>query len=578
MGKLLYKTIYSNEKNREYEEMQLNKLCNDRFEKFINTISEEENAIAFAQEALEHIAEDCEIGRIDISLDIPCTGFTPNGKNFKGTVYSAGEDVEKEIAYTKTFHTSEEGVVVFYVYLRKDCKATKEVLNQIEVVINVVFVYVGRYRLIEQTLLNLKRDFLTGLYNADGFLEEGVKFFIQGIASEYNAFYFNLKGFRLVNQSMGYAVGDEVIKAYARELKKFINEDELVTRLGGDNFAALIRKDRTIDFLEFLEGKEVAVSNKGKKTVLSVSAVTGIYEITPDTNDMGETMQAIGTAIAIAKNVKKVPYVYFTKEVYKDLIRVKQIAAMFDSALQNEQIVVYYQPKVNVDTYSIVGAEALARWIVNGEVIQPNEFVPTLEDEGAVKKLDYYMLNHVCQDILKWLDEGKDLVRTSVNFSRKHLSNPSFAKDIIDIIDRHGVDHAYIEIEITETVDEEEQDELLEFITIMNENNIATSIDDFGTGYSSLNMLRNLPVSILKIDKSFIDNEAIIGRDRIVLSGIINMVKDLGIEVVTEGVESMEQLEFVRSLNCNVVQGYLFDKPLPKEEFIIKLDRDKYVM
>ena len=174
--------------------------------------------------------------------------------------------------------------------------------------------------------------------------------------------------------------------------------------------------------------------------------------------------------------------------------------------------------------------------------------------------------------------KGKSQLGLSVNFSRKHLSNPNFAKDIIDIIDRHGVDHAYIETEITETIDEEEQDKLLDFVTIMNENNIATSIDDFGTGYSSLNMLRNLPVSILKIDKSFIDNEAIIGRDRIVLSGIINMVKDLGIEVVTEGVESMEQLEFIKSLNCNVVQGYLFDKPLPKEEFIIKLDRDKYVM
>lgn len=177
-------------------------------------------------------------------------------------------------------------------------------------------------------------------------------------------------------------------------------------------------------------------------------------------------------------------------------------------------------------------------------------------------------------DIRDWLKRGIQPIKVSVNFSRKHLSNPNLAKDIMKVLDKYSTESKYIEVELTETVDEVESDLLVRFMEELKGYNVSMSIDDFGTGYSSLNMLRSFPVDVLKIDKSFIDN--LEENDKIVLSNIINMATELQMEVVAEGVETMQQLEYLRENNCRVVQGFLFDKPLPKEQFEDKIHRGSY--
>lgn len=189
-------------------------------------------------------------------------------------------------------------------------------------------------------------------------------------------------------------------------------------------------------------------------------------------------------------------------------------------------------------------------------------------------KLDFYMLEQVCMDIREWLQMGIDPGRVSVNLSRRHLTNTNLAEDIMNILRKYEIESRYIEIELTETVDARETELLVAFVKNMQKYNILMSIDDFGTGYSSLNLLRSFPVDVLKIDKSFIDTVGDV--DRIILSNIIRIAKELNMDVVAEGVETVEQMKRLRDMNCKIVQGYLFDRPMPKGEYVQKLIQRVY--
>jgi EAL domain-containing protein (putative c-di-GMP-specific phosphodiesterase class I) len=363
---------------------------------------------------------------------------------------------------------------------------------------------------------------------------------------------------------------------YSRIVKNFTNGEEVVGRLGGDNFVALIRKERTHEFLELLQGVSVYGYLGGERVPLVIEAVTGVFEIEEDIQDCEPLISKSGTALSVAKNVAKKPYLFATKELEEKMYRQKKIAEKFPKALEKGEFKVYYQPKVETETYEIKGAEALVRWIHKDKVISPGEFIPVIEQNGGVCQLDFYMLEQVCKDMVVWMEKGIEPVRVSVNFSRKHLDNPRFAEDIIETIERYKVPVKYIEVEVTETMDEQEKGRLSIFVNRMREANIKTAIDDFGTGYSSLEILRNYPIDVLKIDKSFIDDEEITENDSIVLSNIIKMARELNMEVITEGVETWKQLKFLREMECNLVQGFLFDKPMPEPEFEEKIRMRRY--
>ncbi len=231
-----------------------------------------------------------------------------------------------------------------------------------------------------------------------------------------------------------------------------------------------------------------------------------------------------------------------------------------------------------MDTASgrIVGAESLARWFCNGIVLYPTEFVPILEQEGMVASLDLYVLKKTCEFIREWIDRGIDPVQVSVNFSRRDLTYKDLAGEITRIIDGSGIDRKYIEIEVTETASEDERIMMTSFLSKLRDSNVSTAIDDFGTGYSSLSTLRDFPVSVIKIDRSFINNDELNRSDEIVLKSIVSMAGELGINVVTEGVERPDQTELLRSVGCNVVQGFLYDNPMPKEDFEKRLIKGIY--
>ena len=192
--------------------------------------------------------------------------------------------------------------------------------------------------------------------------------------------------------------------------------------------------------------------------------------------------------------------------------------------------------------------------------------------------LDFYMLDHVCSDIRRWLDEGKDVVRVSVNFSRKHMVDVDFLDHIIRIVDKHNVPHEYIEVELTETTTDVMFSDLKRVVCGLQEQGIWTAVDDFGVGFSSLNLIRDIPWNVLKIDKSFVpkDVDDVDSVPNKMFKHVISLALDLGLECVIEGVETLEQLEVLRRNNCNIAQGYFFDRPLPIEDFEQRLIQGVY--
>ena len=259
----------------------------------------------------------------------------------------------------------------------------------------------------------------------------------------------------------------------------------------------------------------------------------------------------------------------------------KQISQLFPEAVLAEEFLVYYQPKVNLDNKELCGCEALVRWYHNGAIVPPMDFIPVLEREGTVCALDFYVFEHVCRDLRRWLDNGITPVRASVNFSQQHLQNDRLAERIVSIMKQYHIDSKYIEVELTEMSGSKNHDALLEFLRKMRDYGICTSIDDFGTGYSSLNMLREFKADIIKLDKSFIDrislNVSDYRVDEIVIENIIRMAQELNLEIISEGVETEHQAEFLKRVHCNMAQGFLFDKPLPRDEFEKRLKKkDSY--
>jgi len=295
-------------------------------------------------------------------------------------------------------------------------------------------------------------------------------------------------------------------------------------------------------------------------------------------NSPDDIMTKIMSSFHVAKTGDQGDIVFYSEMLMSAREKANRIMKMFPIALKDEEFHVYYQPKVNLVTGEICGAEALCRWFHEGKIVPPTEFIPILEECDDICKLDFHILDQVCRHIRKWLDEGRRAVRVSVNLSRRHIVNPELAKTLIDIIDRNGVPHEYIEIELTETTTDVGFRDLKRVVEELQKKHICTSVDDFGMGYSSLNLIRVIPWDVLKIDKNFLplDEEADDSVRSIMCKYVIAMAKDMGLECIVEGVETPAQLKRLRENGCDEAQGYLFDKPMPLEEFEKRLDMVKY--
>lgn len=551
-------------------------ICSREFLNYINVLGNSDDTFVAFQSAFDGIARKYSIAKVVYKLVVPANPFTKDGEERHDVAYLR-EDVRvaDKPAYVKTMVTGEKGKVWFEVYRTEGtADFTEDEITDINAVLDVLTFHAARWRMINRIKDMQFIDGLTGLVNAGGFLTYIDSLIEKKELSKYNAYYFNLSRFSLVNRRFGSSETDKIIVRYTEAIQDFLIPGELLGRLGGDNFTALVLKERTEEFLQILSGVITYGMLGDKEMSVKISAVAGVVELDENIFECGSILNDAAMAMNVAKHVSKRPFLFATQQMRAKGFKDKQIASSFMEALYNDEFKVFYQPKVSGQDYRIVGGEALSRWYRDGVMMPPMDFIPVIEQNGTVCLLDFYVLEQVCKDITQWLKAGLNVGRISVNFSRKHLSNPHLVEDIMDVLRKYDMAGRYIEIELTETVDEVESNLLIEFIKRMKYHKVRISIDDFGTGYSSLNMLRSFSVDVLKVDKSFLDN--LDERNKIVLSNIIRMAQELNMEVVAEGVETKEQALYLGSIGCHTLQGFLFDKPLPKEEFEVKLQNEVY--
>ncbi len=558
--------------------------CSKDFVEFIQLLETNDKLAEVSQNAIGKLADDLNIGSVIGRITIPVNKFTPQGLNTFQVFYDYKERLKpqwiqpEDVEYIdKEYITGENGKIHIIVYSRApETKWDERQRIDINGIIEVIFAFAARSRLIEQMQINSMVDMMTGLPNTDGLIAFGSQLAIKGELGQYAAFYWNMQNMKLFNNRYGIATGNDIIRKIAVIVKERLENDELVARLGGDNFAALVRKEHIHTLIALLELMELTLETENQPTTIIMKATTGVYPIDSGVDNMSWVLQKASSAYRAAKDILCQDIVIYSNELEKKMLDGKEVLFQFMEGIKKKEFEVYYQPKVDTQNMCMIGAEALVRWYQDGKLILPMDFVPVLERDASVCRLDFYVLERVCEDLRKWLDEGTKPVRVSVNFSRRHLSNNYLVEEILGVLSKYRIPRRFIEIEITETVNEKEYSRLINVVEQLHDEGIYVSIDDFGSGASSLNMLREISADILKIDRSFIRSAVNSKKDRTVLTNIIRLAKEIGIRVVMEGVETKEQMLLLQDLNCYLVQGYLFDKPLEKAEFDKKLQQKGY--
>ena len=570
---------------KKYSDMEIGMIdiiTSKKYREFYNSVFKNnasiEEVVELINKNVGEVAKELHIGKILCTMesDIPQHISLDKKDPYKNVQFHSGADFDdRPECFTYNTGDRQKAIVSVYPikgYCWNDCE-----IEEIEFLCKNIYAICGRTRLIDIADKATYYDRLTGLHNINSFTMTGGRLCYQRLLANYTAMYLNIKNFKYIDTKYGNKAGDLALAEYGRFLKGYIREDEAVCRLGGDNFTFLIKKERKQEAIKDLSCVRLNIALPTGKIEIDIRSRIGVYDIT-EADDISSVMNSISAAINAAKQSHTEDVVVFNKSIMDNLEMKHQITSDFPKALANEEFVVYYQPKIDLNSNEMCGCEALVRWKKDDKIIPPGLFIPTLEYDGAICSLDFYMLDRVCRDIKKWEEEGIEPVTVSVNFSKIHLHNPNIADNILSIVKKHDIDSRYIEIELTEMSDYDDCESLKTLVQKMKENGVMTSIDDFGTGFSSLNLLTDFMFDIVKLDKSFIDN--IIkhndSTDEIVIRNIVKMVKELNMKAVAEGVETVEQATLLKSLGCNIVQGYLYDRPLCHEDFTKRLRDRKY--
>ncbi len=474
--------------------------------------------------------------------------------------------------------STSKAVIIGTLYSNPDEYVHEDVdVQQLDSMLRIILGYVSRVRLIKKL-----EEF--GFSDLDGYRNFRAFARFMDVNNAENklggkvSFYIDLHNFTLINQEIGRENGDIVMRKYYELLSDTIGETGIIIRLGGDRFIGVFDRGVQDDVFRIFSGANIAYDVTGQQRV-NVSVAAGIYALPIPymLKSYGDIMDKIMLAGNVAKRHDGERIVTYGEKMKSESDHVKMIQSAFMGALKNEEFIIHYQPKVDIETKQIVGAEALCRWQRDGRVIPPDEFIPILELNTFVSDLDFYVLDHVCRDMVRWLNEGRKPVRVSVNFSRKHLVDINLTDHIITIIDKYNIPHDLIEIELTETTSDVMFSDLRRIVSSLQREGVKTAVDDFGVGYSSLNLIRDIPWDVLKIDKSFVpETEDDSNISNVMFRHLISLAHDMGLECVVEGVETDEQLKIMRKNSCRIAQGFFFDHPLSVDEFEDRLVNKTY--
>ena len=523
---------------------------------------------------LRAIAEWLFIAKTDVRIEV-----SPNVYDIYGRTDTFGKtyfDDAGDTPLVLTYPTRDYIKGVAALYPRRGHEWTPEELRRIEAVSKLMVGFFSGASMLRRELKTPYTDLLTGLANNPGVAYYGARIEEKHAMSEYTGCFINLKNFKYINEKLGNPGGDRVMRQYAFRLNDSLDPScELLARLGGDNFFALVRNEHAEKFLGTAVSLNITLGSGDERQYVPLGAWIGVYHAEEDDS---VTQVLINASFAYEQAKKsRVTVSYYDPSHRSRSLHARAVAQAFPEALRSGELVCCYQPKVYLSTGELYGCEALVRWVRDGKMIPPSDFVPIAESHGLVGELDRHMLECVCRDLRTWLDRGIEPVRVSVNYSQHDFYNENLVEETLKIIRRYRVEGKYLEIEITESSFFENFQALEDFIKAMHRHGIEVSLDDFGTGYSSLNMLKSLDLDTVKLDKSFFDNlSGDSENDRVVLRSVADMLSQLHKTAISEGVETPEQYKFAREIGCDIIQGYFFDKPLSFEEFTERLINRRY--
>lgn len=415
-------------------------------------------------------------------------------------------------------------------------------------------------------------DALTDLPNRRLFYEQLEK----SKMGPFSLMYVDLDQFKIINDNLGHLVGDKLLRSVATRMNACVSKEDFVARLGGDEFAIIVNSDqlnrtaptakKLLEKLSqpfFIDGRE-----------LHISASIGISLYPNDTYDLDILVKNADIALYSAKAFGRNNYQYYHEEMGSKLEERLMIETELRQALEQDQFFLVYQPKITLEDGSVAGVEALIRWHhPKLGFIAPIKFIPIAEETGLIVPIGEWVLRTACQQVKLWQSEGLPPVRVAVNLSSVQFNQENLCEMIDQILKETDLDPEWLEIELTESTVMQDAAKAVRILNEIKEMGITLSVDDFGTGYSSLSYLKRLPIQQIKVDRSFVMDLPHNHDDVILTQTIINLGKNLRLNVVAEGVETIEQLHMLREFGCHQVQGYFFSRPMEASQFIVFLNK-----
>ncbi|MET0267743.1 MAG: EAL domain-containing protein [Duganella sp.] len=388
----------------------------------------------------------------------------------------------------------------------------------------------------------------------------------------------DLDHFKDINDSLGHSVGDGLLCELAKRLRNGLRERDIVARLGGDEFIFVLPGASTTEAADVARKLMDLISQPFRVGIhdLKVTGSIGIALFPADGDDMETLLQRADAAMYQVKRAGRHDYRFFTAAMQQRAARHLHLVNALRYAIERDQLQVVYQPQVSLPDQRIIGAEALLRWSTPElGVVSPVEFIPAAEESGLILPIGAWVLRQAVRQARAWLDAGLPPLVMAVNLSATQFRNTDLPELVTQILQEEGLPPEYLELELTEGVALNDPQGAIAMMNNLHERGIRMSIDDFGTGYSSLSHLKKFKVYKLKIDKSFVRDISTDAEDKAIVSAIINMARSLGLKTIAEGVETAEQLQFLRQQDCHEMQGYYFSKPVPAEAFRDLLAREE---
>lgn len=387
---------------------------------------------------------------------------------------------------------------------------------------------------------------------------------------QYAILSLDIDKFKNINSTLGYKKGNQILLTFVNAVTAKLKSGELFCRSYADKFLILLELDNPTNIITRANQILAHAVNYIQSSFFGVHIVVvgGMYLIHYEDTEISTAIDKANIARKSIKGSHSSRLATYDNNIHTKVMKETHIEARMLSALQNQEFLVYYQPKVDLRTSRIVGAEALVRWrLSETKMMSPGDFIPIFEKNGFISQMDFYVYENVFQKMHQWSLAGKGMFPISLNISRIHIHDKDFIDKMKTLVNRYNIPPHMVELEITEGVFLDDKMPIIEVLNQLKEIGFILSIDDFGSGYSSLNLLRHLKMDVLKLDKDFFDQDIISTKESVVLVNVIRMSKELGMTVLSEGVETKEQAEYLTSIGCDQAQGYYFAKPMPSADF-----------